>query len=75
MSKHTSNSKATDAGKILTNSNASKVQKTLAASILSQTGNEKKTSDHISTLASNVLQSDKYSDATKSLAASALSQS
>lgn len=51
------------------------MQKSLAASVLSQTDPLKQTGAHMEDIASRVLQSEKYSDKTKSFAASVLSQS
>lgn len=73
--KQSSSKMASKAASILSDDNASKVQKSLAASVLSQTGNANQTGADMETKASNVLKSDKYSDETKSLAASVLSQS
>jgi len=66
---------ASHAGKILQSSSASKIQKTLAASALSQSSSSNQTSGELETVASKVLSSDKFNDVTKELAASVLSQS
>jgi len=63
------------ASSILTDSGSSQIQKTLAGSVLSQTGTSHQTDAEMESVASGVLQSDKYSDVTKSLATSFLSQS
>lgn len=73
--KQTSPSAASKAARTLQDPNASKVKKSLAASILSQSGTSKQTGAEMEDVASKVLNSDKYSDETKSLAGSALSQS
>ena len=54
---------------------ASKVAKSLAASVLAQSNTPKQTGAGIETIASKVMQSEKYSDETKTLAGSVLSQS
>lgn len=74
-SKKTSQKMASDAAKTLSNVKSSKIQKTLAASVLAQTNTDKQTGENMETIASNVLKSDKYNDTTKSLAASVLAQS
>ena len=66
---------ASKAAKSLTDKEASKIQKSLAASVLSQRSVRKQTSADKEDIASKVLKSRKYSDATKSFAASVLSQS
>jgi len=73
--KSSSHSLASEAGKALQDKTTSAVQKTLAASVISQYHNTKQTGAEMEDLASRVLQSDKYSDQTKSFAASVLSQS
>ncbi|QEE50071.1 hypothetical protein FUA48_10920 [Flavobacterium alkalisoli] len=73
--KKTSKAMASLAAEKLNDKNASKIQKQLAGSVLSQTGSKNQTSSEMETIASNVLKSPKYSDDTKSLAASVLSQS
>lgn len=55
--------------------NASDIAKSLAGSILSQSGTNKQTSAEMEDKASKVLRSDKYSEDTRSLAGSVLSQS
>ncbi|WP_345972797.1 hypothetical protein [Sulfurimonas diazotrophicus] len=72
--KKTSKALASTAGKVMSNPNSSKTQRSLAASALSQTGNNKTTSESMETKASKVMQSNKYSKETKGLAASVLSQ-
>ena len=66
---------ASKAAKALGDKNASKIQKSLAASVLSQRSSSKQTGAAMEEVASRVLQSNKYSDETKSFAASVLSQS
>lgn len=73
--KRSSPTLASEAAKTLTDRNASRMQKSLAASVLSQTDPLKQTGAHMEDIASRVLQSEKYSDKTKSFAASVLSQS
>ena len=76
MNKKVSSSKmATKASGILKASGSSKIQKSLAASVLSQSISGKTTGKNMETKASHVLNSSIYSDVTKSLAASVLSQS
>lgn len=76
MNSKSSGSKVSNqASKILRSSNSSKIQKSLAASVLSQRNTGKVTGKAMETKASMVMNSKKYSDATKSLAASVLSQS
>lgn len=66
---------ASQAAKTLTNPQASNIQKSLAADVLSQRAPEKQTGSQMEDIASRVLQSNKYADKTKSFAASLLSQS
>ncbi len=66
---------ATKAAKALGDGRIGQVTKSLAASVLAQTGDHSKTSAKIASLASEVLSNPKSSDIAKSLAASALSQS
>ena len=68
-------SMASKAAKALTDKGASKLQKSLAASVLSQRSAQKQTGANMEDVAFKVLQSSKYSDKTKSFAASVLSQS
>ena len=63
------------ASKTLRKNSSSAIQKSLAASALSQRSSSKQTGKNIETKASKVLSSNKYNDTTKSLAASVLSQS
>lgn len=58
----------------LTDSRASQIAKSLAASVVSQANTDKQTGAELETKASKVLQSEKYSDDTKTLAASVLAQ-
>lgn len=73
--KKTGSSVASQAGSILQSPSASKIQKSLAASALSQSSSSNQTSGAMETKASKVLSSDKYSSSTKQFAASVLSQS
>lgn len=73
--KKTSSKVASKAGEILVNPKASKIQKKLAASALSQTKSSNQTSGEMEKIASLVLTSYKYNSSTKELAASVLSQS
>ncbi len=73
--KQSSKQLASKAASILNNPSASQIQKSLAASVLSQSSSTHQTSSGMETKASNVMKSDKYSDDTKSFAASVLSQS
>lgn len=66
---------ATLAANTLTDPNASKIAKSLAASVVAQTNTGKQTGAKLEDIASKVIQSPKYSDDTKTLAASVLSQS
>ncbi len=66
---------ASQASSILSDKSSSQIQKSLAASVLSQTKTTHQTGAAMESKASSVLQSDKYSEETKSLAASVLSQS
>lgn len=73
--KKTSSKVAETASSILKNKSASKIQKKLAGSALSQSKTNNKTSSKIESLASSVLSSSKYSKTTKEIAGSVLSQS
>ena len=73
--KKTSPKIASIAASILGDKEASDIAKSLAASVLSQSGNGKQTGAQMEDKASKVLDSPKYSETTKQLAASALSQS
>lgn len=73
--KKTSQALASKAAKTLKDQNSSKIQKSLAASAMAQSGTSKQTGKEIEAQASKVLQSEKYSEKTKELAASVLSQS
>lgn len=73
--KRTSSSMASKAARALDDGRTSRITKSLAASVLAQTGDNSKTSGKIASLASEVLSNPKSSDLAKSLAASALSQS
>ena len=74
-SKKSSPKLASMASSILTDNGSSQVQKTLAGSVLSQSGTSHQTGAKMESIASGVLKSSKYSERTKSLAASVLSQS
>lgn len=73
--KSTSKNLASLASKTLNNDNASKIQKQLAGSALSQSNTRNQTGSHMEDVASKVLNSDKYNLTTKKLAGSVLSQS
>lgn len=76
MNKKSSGQKlSTQASKIMRANNSSQIQKSLAASVLSQRSTGKITGKAMETKASMVMNGNKYSGATKSLAASVLSQS
>ena len=66
---------ASEASDIMRSKDSSQIQKSLAASVLSQRNSGSMTGKEMETKASMVLKSNKYSDTTKSLAASVLSQS
>ena len=66
---------ASQAAKTLTNPQASSIQKSLAAGVLSQRAPKKQTGSQMEDIASRVLQSDKYTEKTKSFSAIMLSQS
>jgi hypothetical protein len=72
--KQSSKELASKAASTLNDPSASKVQKSLAASVLSQSSTGNQTSSEMESKASEVLKSSKYSDETKSFAASVLSQ-
>lgn len=63
------------ASELLQDPHASKIQKQLAGSVLSQSNTNKVTGAKIEDIAAKVLNSSKYSDDTKSLAGSLVSQS
>ncbi len=63
------------ASEILRDLTASKIQKTLAGSIIAQAGTDKVTGAEVEDIASKVLNSSKYNTDTKSLAGSLVSQS
>ncbi|EKO3779087.1 hypothetical protein P0F39_000579 [Vibrio metschnikovii] len=71
--KKTSKSVASKVAKALSDPNASKIQKSLAASAVAQTSSSKQTGKEMQIKASKVLQSDKYY--TKEFSASVLAQS
>lgn len=73
--KVTSPNIASIAAKTLQDPNASKIQKKLAGSALSQTQKGNQTGSAMEDEAAKVLASDKYSDLTHTLAATVLSQS
>jgi len=72
--KQTSKEIASKAAKILTDPNASKIQKELAGSAMSQANTGNQTGAEMETKASKVLKSIKYSKETKEIAATVLSQ-
>lgn len=73
--KKTSQTVASQAAQALKDPHTSAIQKSLAASALSQAGTANQTSGAMETTASKVLSSPKYSDQTKTFAASVLAQS
>lgn len=73
--KQSSSTLASLASSILTDTDSSQIQKTLAGSVLSQASSSHQTGAEMEGIASAVMRSDKYNDTTKSLAASLLSQS
>ena len=73
--KQSSSGMGSKAAKTLGDPNASATAKSLAASVLAQTGTPKQTGAEMEDKASQVLPSSKYSAETKALAGSALSQS
>jgi hypothetical protein len=73
--KQTGNKAATLASKTLKSSTASPLQKSLAGTVLAQSGTSKQTSKAMETKASGALKSGSTNAATKSLAGSAVSQS
>lgn len=75
MTKKTSPGVGSLAASVLSDPNASKIQKQLAGSALSQTGTSKDAGTAMESKAAKVLDSSKYSDVTKTLAGSVLSQS
>jgi hypothetical protein len=70
----TSRSIASTASKALTSSSTSAKQKSIAASVLAQSGTGKQTSHVVATKASKALTDGRSSATTKQLAGSALSQ-
>jgi hypothetical protein len=73
--KTTSDSVASAASKVLTNSNSSKTAKQLAGSALSQVNKGNETSKKMETLAGKILDNPKSNLTDKKLAGSVLSQS
>lgn len=73
--KQTSKKVSSLASSVLKDKNASKIQKELAGSALSQSGTKNQTGSKMEDKASKVLNSDKYNKTTKTLAGSVLSQS
>lgn len=73
--KQTSAKVASVAAQTLKNPNASKIQKSLAGSALSQTGSSNQTSGKMEHKASSALDNPRSSELTKQLAGSVLSQS
>ena len=74
-SKVSSKKMSSNASKVLNAKNSSGIQRSLAASVLSQASSGKMTGKQMEEKASAVLKSNKYSNTTKSLAGSVLSQS
>lgn len=72
--KQTSTEVAALAARLLDNSSASEVQKSLAAAALAQSRTAKQTSAAMEDLAAKVLGSDRYAGETKTLAGSVLAQ-
>lgn len=73
--KRTSAKLASEAAKTMTDPQASAIQKSLAAGVLSQRDGSKQTGARMEDIASKELQSNKYAEKTKSFAASLVSQS
>lgn len=73
-SESTSKKVASSAAKVLRSNSATKAQKSVAASALTQKGSNEKTSARVATAASKILRSKSASKAAKSAAASALTQ-
>ena len=73
--KVTSRTVASEAARVLSDTNSSATARSLAGSALSQRTSSHQTGGAMEDLASRVLDSSKYSDQTKSLAGSVLSQS
>tara|TARA_R110002033_G_scaffold158177_1_gene194332 strand:+ start:4374 stop:4637 length:264 start_codon:yes stop_codon:yes gene_type:complete len=73
--KQSSSQIASLASSVLTDNGSSKIQKTLAGSVLSQASTSHQTGAEMESVASAVVLSNKYNNVTKSLAASVLSQS
>ena len=72
--KQTSADVAALAARLLNNSSASEIQRSLAGAALAQSKTSKQTGAQMEDLAAKVLASDKYADATKTLAGSVLAQ-
>lgn len=70
----TSNKLGSMAGKVLSDPNSSKIQKSLAGSVLVQKNTTCQTGAKLEDTASKVLKSQKYNETTKSLAGSVMSQ-
>lgn len=73
--KQSSQQLSSDASTTLKDPNASKIQKSLAGSVLSQTKSNNRTSDAMATKAAKALNNNNSAEKTKELAASVLSQS
>lgn len=73
--KQSSPNVGTKAAQTLSNKNSSDIARSLAGSVVAQSGTQKQTGAKMETKASKVLTSDKYSESTKALAGSVLSQS
>ncbi len=63
------------ASKTLSNPEASAIEKSLAGSVLSQTGTDNQTGEELQAIASKALRDEKSNKVTKSLAGSVVSQS
>ena len=75
MNKKTSKAIASEASKTLMSKTASKVQKSIAGSILAQSRTNKVTSERVEKIASSALKKKSSANLTKKLAGSAVSQS
>jgi len=75
MSKSTGSKAASTAGRTLGSAGASNLQKSLAGTVLAQSGTSKTTGKTMETKASAALQNPRSSTVTKTLAGSAVSQS
>lgn len=73
-SEQTSKSIGSLAGRTLQDPNASKVQRTIAGSVLAQAGTQKVTSERVAGIEAKALSNSRSSEVTKSLAGSGLTQ-